>query len=73
MEDADQGINADLSNEIEQPDEHADANDAGHDDQGVLQHLLGGRPDDLLQFALQLTEVLADLAPGSFETIFSFC
>ena len=72
MEQSDQGINADLGNEVEQPDEHADCHDAAGDDGGVLQHLLGGGPNDLLQLAAQLAEVLPDLAPGSFEPVFLF-
>ena len=65
MEDADESINADLSNEVEQPNKDADDDNATDNDSGVLQNLLGGRPNDLLQFAAQLTEVLTGLAPGS--------
>ena len=72
MEHADQSVNADLSNEVEQPDEHTDDQNTADDDQGVLQHLLRGGPDNLLQLALELTEVLADLAPGSLEPVFLF-
>ena len=72
MEDADQSVNADVGNKVEQPDEHANCQDAASDDRGVLQHLLRGGPNNFLQFAAQLTEVLADLAPGSFEPIFLF-
>ena len=43
MEQSNQGINADLGNEVEQPDEHADCHDAAGDDGGVLQHLLGSQ------------------------------
>ena len=69
---ADQGIDADLSHEVEQPDEDADYDDATDDHQGVLQYLLGSGPNDLLQLAAELTEVLADLAPGSLEPVFLF-
>ena len=69
---ADQGIDAELSNKVEQPDEHAHCDDAANDHQGVLQNLLRGGPNDLLQLAAELTEVLADLAPGSFEPVFLF-
>ena len=72
MEDADQSVNADLSDKVEQPDKDADGDDATDNDSGVLQNLLRGGPNDLLQFAAQLTEVLADLAPGSFEPVFLF-
>ena len=72
MEDADQSVNTDLSNKVEQPDENAYADNAAKHNHGVLQNLLRGGPDDLLQFALQLTEVLAGLAPGSLEPVFLF-
>jgi hypothetical protein len=69
---ADQGIDADLSHEVEQPDEDADYNNATDNNQGVLQYLLGSGPNDLLQLTAELTEVLADLAPGSLEPVFLF-
>ena len=72
VEGADQSVNADLSDKVEQPDEHAYGHNAAGDDHGVLQNLLGGGPDDLLQFAAQLTEVLGNLAPGSLEPVFLF-
>ena len=61
--------------EVKHPNEHADAQNASANDQGVLQDLLGGGPNDLLQFAAQLTEVSANAAPGSFEPVFllNFC
>ena len=72
MEDADQSVNADLSDKIEQPDEDADGDNAADNDRGVLQNLLRGGPDDLLQLAAKLTEVLGNLAPGSLEPVFLF-
>ena len=46
-----------------------------HNDDGVLGNLLGGGPHDLLQLTAELTEVLADTAPGSLEPVFflDFC
>ena len=72
MEDTDEGVNANLSNKVKQPDENAHADYADNHDGCILQHLLGSGPDYLLQLAFQLTEVLADLAPGSFEPVFLF-
>ena len=73
MEQTDDAINDDnICNGIKQPDENADNQDTSDDDEGVLQHLLGGGPDDLLQLALQLAEVLADGTPGSLEPVFFF-
>ena len=72
MEGFDKCINAEPSNEVEQPDEYTDGHNTTDDDSGVLQNLLGGRPNDLLQFAAQLTEVLAGLVPGSLEPVFLF-
>ena len=71
----DQGIDADLSHEVEQPDENADSDNATGNHQGVLQYLLGSGPNDLLQLTAELTEVLANTAPGSCEPILllSFC
>ena len=69
---ADQSSNADLSHKVEQPDENADAQNASGYHQSVLQYLLGSGPNDLLQLAAELTEVLADLAPGSLEPVFLF-
>ena len=66
------GINAELSDEVEQPDKDTDTNHAANNDCSILQHLLGGGPDDLLQFAAQLTEVSLGVAPGSFEPVFLF-
>src|SRR5699024_8093314 len=65
-------VNPNLSDKVEQPDKDADGDDATDNDSGVLQNLLRGGPNDLLQFAAQLTEVLGDLAPGSFEPVFLF-
>ena len=75
MKGTDQSSNADLSHKVEQPDEYADNENARDDDQGVLGNLLGGGPNDLLQLALELAEVLADAAPGSLEPVclFYFC
>jgi hypothetical protein len=72
VEDADQSINANLSDEVEQPDKDTYCNDAADNDSGVLQHLLGSGPNDLLQLAAKLAEVLSDLAPGSLEPVFLF-
>ena len=75
MEDADQTLDADTGNKVEQPDKHTDADNAADYDGGILQHLLGGGPNDLLQLAAELAEVSGDLAPGSLEPVFllSFC
>ena len=70
MESADQGIDTNLGNEVKQPDENADGNDAADNDGCIFQYLLGGGPNDLLQLAAELAEVLADLAPGSLEPVF---
>ena len=61
--------------EVKYPNEHANAQNASANDQGILQDLLGGGPDDLLQLAAELTEVLANAAPGSLEPVFllNFC
>ena len=69
---SDQSINADLCNEVEQPDKDANSDDAADDNGCIFQNLLGGGPNDLLQLTAELTEVLADLAPGSFEPVFLF-
>ena len=72
---ADQSIDADTSNEIKQPDKDTDNQNAADNNQSVLQHLLHRGPNDLLQLASQLAEVLAGLAPGSLEPVFllDFC
>ena len=72
MENADQSVNTDLGNEVEQPDEDADDQNTANNDGGVLQDLLVSGPNYLLQFAAQLTEVLAGFAPGLFEPVFLF-
>ena len=70
MKGADQSSNADLSHEVEQPDEYADYEDACGNHKGVLADLLGSGPYDLLQLAAELAEVSADSTPGSFEPVF---
>ena len=70
-----QRSDADAGNKVEQPNEHADYQAAGADDQAVLSNLLGGGPNDLLQFAAKLTEVSGDRTEEALEPIslFSFC
>ena len=72
MEDADQSVDTNLCDEVEQPDENADTHNAADNDGSVLQDLLIGGPNDLLQLAAQLAEVLAGLVPGSLEPVFLF-
>ena len=72
VEGTDQSIDADLSHEVEQPNKDANSDNAADDDSGVLQNLLRGGPNDLLQLTAELTEVLADLAPGFLEPVFLF-
>ena len=72
MEQVLEGINTKTGDDVEQPDKYAHEQNGNEDDQGVLQYLLRGGPYDLLQFATQLTEVSADVAPGSDEPIFLF-
>ena len=72
VDQADQTVDADLSDKIKQPDESANHQAAACNDQCILQHLLRGGPNDLLQLAAQLTEELAGLAPGSLEPVFLF-
>jgi len=67
-----QFIDAETCCGVEQPNEYADDNDAGDDNHGVLENLLGSGPYNLLQLAFQLTEVLASAVPSSFEPIFLF-
>ena len=58
------------SEEIEQPDEQAnDQNAAGHD-QSILQNLLLGGPHDLLQLTSDLAEELLGLVPLGGEPVF---
>ena len=75
MNSLNQGINAKAGNEVEHPDKYAHNQDAYNNDQGVLKNLLRGRPNDLLQFAAELTEVSANGAPGSCKPVllFTFC
>ena len=75
MEQTNQSVNAKTCNEVEQPDKHADNEDACADDQGVLQYLLRGGPNDLLQLTAKLTEVSGDTAEEALEPVllFSFC
>ena len=75
MGQVDDGGDQSLCDEVEHPDENTNHNDTGNDDQGVLCHLLGGRPHHLLQLALQLAEVSGDGTPGSLEPVllFNFC
>ena len=68
----DQLVDSQLSNKVEHPNEHANHKNACDDDQGVFNNLLGGGPDDLLQLALELTEVSANGTPGSLEPVFLF-
>ena len=72
MSQVDNGGDQSLSDKVEYPDEQTNHNDTGNDDQGVLSHLLGGRPDNLLQLALQLAEVSGNAAQGSLEPVFLF-
>ena len=72
MEGFDKCINAEPSNEVEQPDEYADEKHTSADDQSVLDNLLGGGPYDLLQLAAELTEVATDGTDGSLEPVFLF-
>ena len=72
VECSDQGINTNLSNKVKQPNEDTDGDNAAYNNGCILQNLLGGGPNNLLQLAAELPEVLADLAPGSFEPVFLF-
>ena len=70
MDDFEQLGDTPLCYEVKHPDENAHAHDACANDQSVLQDLLGGGPNDLLQLAAQLAEVFANAAPGSLEPVF---
>ena len=72
MSQVDNGGDQGLSDEVEHPDKNTNHNDTGNDNQGVLSHLLGGRPDNLLQLTSQLAEVSGDGTPGSLEPVFLF-
>ena len=72
MDDADQSVNEELGDKVEQPNENADDQYTSQNHQSVLQDLLRGGPNDLLQLAAELTEVLTDLAPDFLEPIFFF-
>ena len=72
VESANQGVETNLSHKVEQPNEHADRYHAADHNGRILQDLLGGGPDNLFQLAAKLTEILADLAPGSLEPVFLF-
>ena len=75
MSQVDDGGDCSLSDKVEHPDKCTNHNDTGNDDQGVLSHLLGGGPYDLLQLALELAEVSGDGTEGSFKPVFllDFC
>ena len=73
MDCVDQCVNAKTSNKVEQPDKDTDYQNADDDDQGILCYLLGGGPNDLLQFATKLTEVSANCSPGSYDPVCLFC
>ena len=73
LNELDQSIDALVGNDVKRPDESAHDQNTGQDDQGVLQHLLGGRPYDLLQLAAKLAEVSADAAQGSLEPVCFLC
>ena len=72
VECADQGINTNLSNKVKQPNEDTDGDNAAYNNGCILQNLLGGGPNNLLQLTAELAEILADLAPGSLEPVFLF-
>ena len=69
----DDGGDQSLSDEVEHPDENTNHNDTGNDDQSVLSYLLGGRPDNLLQLALELAEVSGNTLEQIFLFNFSHC
>ena len=46
--------------DVKHPDENADDDYAGDNDQRIIRRLLTGGPDDLTAFALQFAEPLAD-------------
>ena len=58
------------SEEIEQPDEQADDQDAAGHDHSVLQNLLLGGPNDLLELASHFAEELLGLIPLGGEPVF---
>ena len=72
MEQVDKSGDQRLSGEVEYPNKDTDHQNAAHNDQSVLQNLLGGGPNDLLKFAAELTEVFADSTPGFYKPVFLF-
>jgi len=75
MDSLDQSINAHTSDKVKHPNEYAYDKNASQNNCGVAENLLGGGPNDLLQFAAELTEVSANGAPGSCKPVllFTFC
>ena len=55
-----QRLDAEIEYEVKDPDENADDDYAGDNDQRIIRRLLTGGPDDLTAFALQFAEPLAD-------------
>lgn len=55
-----QSLNTDTENQVENPDEDADDDDAGDNDKRIVYSLLAGRPDDLAALALQFAEPLTN-------------
>lgn len=55
-----QSLNTDTENQVENPDEDADDDDAGDNDERIVYSLLAGGPDDLAALALQFAEPLTN-------------
>ena len=55
-----QRLYTETEHEVENPDENADHDNAGQNDQRVIHRLAAGGPDDLAALALQFAEPLAD-------------
>ena len=55
-----QGLDTDAEYKIQNPNENTDQDDAGDNNQRVVDRLLAGRPDDLAALAFQLAEPFGD-------------
>ena len=58
---------------IKNPNENADDQHAGEDDERIVDHLALGGPYDLFQLTLHFAEPTADSLPGTHKEVFLFC
>ena len=66
-------VDDDAADRIKNPNENADDQHTGQNDERVVDHLALGGPYDLFQLALHFAEPTADSLPGTHKEVFLFC